>query len=88
MHRRSKNITSLLLNIISIIFAFLAGISAIAWLLPTFFFNLGNTIIEITGNPDIALNVDRISNDPVYYTITFGLFALGIKWLGNKFKGD
>lgn len=66
-------------------FALLAGISAVAWLLPTLFNGFGNTIVRLTGNPDIQLNVARIGVDPITYTIVFGVIALGVKWLASRF---
>jgi hypothetical protein len=83
--RKPQNITHKILITIAIIFAILAGISAVAWLLPNTFHSLGDALIRLTGNSDIRTNVMRISNDPVPYTIIFALFALGIRWLASKF---
>ena len=83
--RKPQNITYKILIGIAIIFAILAGISAMAWLLPNTFFSLGDALIRLTGNSDIRTNVVRISNDPTIYTLVFALFALGIRWLADKF---
>ena len=82
---RPHNITYKILIGIAIVFAILAGLSAIAWLLPNTFSSLGDALVRLTGNPDIRMNFMRIGNDPIVYTLVFALFAIGIRWLANKF---
>jgi len=83
--RGSHNVTHRILITIAIIFAVLAGVSAMAWLLPNAFDGLGDALVRLTGNPDIQLNFARIGRDPVPYTLVFAAFALGIRWLASKF---
>jgi hypothetical protein len=86
MHiRKPKNITHGILIGIAIIFALLAGLGVMAWLLPATFNSFGNALIKITGNKDIRLNVIRISSDPIPYAISFGILGLVMRWLANKF---
>ena len=82
---RPYNVTHNILITIAIIFAILAGISAIAWLLPNLFNSIGNTLIKLTGNKDIMLNVQRINGEPTLYTIIFAISALFIRWIAGKF---
>lgn len=83
--RRPHNVTRKILIAVAIIFAVLAGLSAMAWLLPNAFAGLGDALVRLTGNPDVALNFIRMGRDPVLYTVAFALFAVGIRWLANKF---
>jgi len=85
MSYRSKMTTHTILVGVAVVFALLAGASVTAWLLPTLFSSFGSTLVRLTGNPDIQLNVVRISSDPIYYTIVFGVIALGIRWLADRF---
>jgi H+/Cl- antiporter ClcA len=82
---RPRNVTHNVLIAIAIIFAILAGISTIAWLLPSLFDTLGNVLIRFTGNSDIRLNVARIRSDPIPYAIIFAIIAVGVRWLAKKF---
>jgi hypothetical protein len=81
----NRKITRTILATIAVIFAVLAGISTIAWLLPSMFSSLGNYLIKLTGNADIALNVARVSKDPIAYALSFAVLGLATKWLSNKF---
>ena len=83
--RMPRPTTQKVLVAIAVLFAVLAGISTVAWLLPNAFYGLGDALVRLTGNPDIRLNVVRIGNDPVPYAIIFALFALGVRWLAGKF---
>jgi hypothetical protein len=69
---------------IAIIFALLAGLSAIAWLLPNTFLSLFDFLSE-SGNKDIILMERRLLNTPIPYMIGFMLFAVFLRWLANKF---
>ena len=83
--RRPRHITHTILITITLLFAFLTGISIMAWLLPTTFNSLGSALIRISGNADIRLNVMRISSDPIVYSICFGSVALVARWFAGKF---
>ncbi len=85
MFKRPHRITHTVLMIISIIFAILAGISLIAWLLPSLFNSIGNFLVNITQSPDIRLNINRINKDGTTYTIVCTLAALFMRWLAEKF---
>jgi hypothetical protein len=85
MFNRPRNITHNILIGIAVILALLAGVSIMAWLLPTTFNSFGDSLIRITGNLDIELNVRRIGNDPISYSIIFSILALGVRWLAGKF---
>jgi len=82
---RNRRITYTILTGIAVTFAVIAGLSTVAWLLPSMFRSLGEFLIRTTGNQDIALNVGRISRDPIAYAIGFALLGLATKWLANKF---
>jgi hypothetical protein len=83
--RKPSHLTYRILIGIAILFALLAGLSVMAWLLPSMFNSFGNALIRITGNDDIRLNVRRIGSDPIPYALGFTLIALFIRWLASKF---
>lgn len=77
-------VQSLLVGV-SILFGIIGGLSILAWFAPTAFSQLTNTINRVTGNPDIQLNANRISQDPVLYAIIFIAIALILQWVSRKF---
>jgi len=85
MRCRYRSKISTFISIISIIFIVLAGLSLVAWLLPSMFNSLGDWLVRITGSSDIRLNVQRIRQDSIGYTFIFSLLGLFMNWVGSKF---
>jgi hypothetical protein len=80
-----SGITKKILIFIAIVFALLAGLSGIAWLLPTAFTDIGVWLVNNTGNQDIAINILRIQTSPINYLAIFGGLAIAIRWLADRF---